>query len=102
MPDLILRPGARHHPHRAVESGNVEGNARFSVGTDFDDAGIARQRLLRRLLGTDLAAGIAAGADHAAHALHPVDQIAVEIAYLARKLPLTEEILVRIRRLVVR
>ena len=56
-----------------------------AVGADRDDAGIQRQRLLRRRTALQLgAAGIAAGADLAARALHAVDQLPVEVADFGR------------------
>ena len=48
---------------------------------DRDDAGIQRQRLLRRRAALQLGAGgIAAGLDLAAGALHAVDQLPIEVA----------------------
>jgi len=47
------------------------------------------------------AAGVAAGPDLAAGALHAVDQLPVEIADLRRQLALAEIVIVRRRRLVV-
>ena len=43
------RPGDSHHAHRAVEGGQVELDPGRAVGPDLDHAGIAGDRLLRRL-----------------------------------------------------
>ena len=68
---------------------------------DLDDAGIAGERLLRRLFARQFGpALIAAGVDRPARALHAVDQQPVEVADLDRQLPLPEEIGGRIGRLI--
>ena len=69
---------------------------------DRDDAGIERQRLLRRRTALQLGAGgIAAGPDLAARALHAVDQLPVEVADFRGHAALAEIVVVRRRRLVV-
>ena len=69
---------------------------------DRDDAGIQRQRLLRRRTALQLGAGgIAAGLDLAARALHAVDQLPIEVADFRRHAALAEIVVVRRRRLVV-
>ena len=47
-PTLSLRPGHRHHAHGAGEVRDVERDLGGAVGLDRDDAGIERERLLRR------------------------------------------------------
>ena len=101
LPTRSFAPGDRHDAHRAVEGRDVEADLGRAVRPDLDDARIAGERLLRRRDAPASAAGIvAAGADGAARALHAVDEIAVEVAHLRRELPLAEEVLDRIRRLV--
>ena len=73
-----------------------------AVGADRDDAGIQRQRLLRRRAALQLGAGgIAAGLELAAGALHAVDQLPVEVADFRGHAALAEIIIVRRRRLVI-
>ena len=98
--DLVLAPGHRHDADGAGEGRNVERDLRLS-GADLDDAGKERERRLRRRAAVQLGAGVAAGPDLAARALHAVDELAVEIADLGRELALAEIIVVRRRRLVV-
>ena len=101
LSDLASGPGGRHDPHSAVEGGDVELDAGGPVRADLGDAGVTRERLedgrgsLRRRR-----CRIAARADGAARALKPVDQKTVEIAKFKCELPLTVEILARLRRLV--
>ena len=99
--DLVLAPGDRHHAHRPGEIGNVEGDLGVAVAADGDDAGVKRQRGLRRRAALQLRPFVAAAADLAARALHAVDQLVVEIADVGRQPALTEEVIVRRRRLVV-
>ena len=67
-----------------------------------DDAGIERERRLRRRAALQLAfAAVAARADLALGALHAVDQLAVKVADLGRELALAEIIVVGVGRLVV-
>ena len=101
MGDLGLRPGRRHHAHRAVEGRQVEADLRGAVGADLDDARIARERRLGRRIGLEAAARVAAGADRALLALHAVDQEAVEVADLGTHLALAEEVIARLRHLVI-
>jgi hypothetical protein len=56
---------------------------------------------LRRRRALQLRAGVAAGPDLAARALHAVDELAIEIADLRRQPPLAEIVVIRRRRLVV-
>ena len=101
LPTRSFAPGDRHHPHRAVEGRDVEGDLGGAVRPDLDHAGVAGERLLRRRDRVlDRPPAVAAGADRAARALHAVDEVAVEIAQLRRELLLAEEIVVGIRRLV--
>ena len=50
-------PRHRHHPRGAGEFRNVETDLGGAVGADRDDAGIQRQRLLRRRAALQLGAG---------------------------------------------
>ena len=101
--DPVLRPRDRHHPRRAVEGRDVEGDGGRAVLADLDHARVAGERLLRRRNALKaLRGGVAAGADRAARALHAVDQVAVEIADLGRKLLLAEEVVGGIRGLIPR
>ena len=98
--DAALRPGHRHHPYRAVEFGHVERHGRLAVGADLDDARVEGDQLLgRRRRGEPHRPAVAAGADLARHALHAVDQQAVEVADLHAELALAEIPVVRRRRL---
>ena len=100
--DLVLRPGHRHHARGAGEVGNVEHDFGGAVGSDGDEAGIERERLLRRRAALQLGGGgVAAGPDLAARALHAVDELAVEVAQFGAEPALAEIIVVRRRRLVV-
>ena len=90
--DLVLRPGDRRDPHRAVEGRQVEGHRRLAVRVELDDAGKERERRLGRQIAFEIAAVVAAGPDRAGHALHAVDQHALEVADLDRQLALAEEI----------
>ena len=99
--DLVLAPGDRHHARGAGEIRDVEHDLGGAVGLDRDDAGIERERLLRRRRALQLGrARIAAGADLAARALHAVDQLAVEVADVGGEPALAEVIVVGRRRLV--
>ena len=64
--DLALRPGDRHHAHRAVEAGDVETDVGDAVGTDLDHAGKQRQRRLRRQIALEIAAAVAAAMQRSA------------------------------------
>src|ERR1051326_2780590 len=64
-----------------------------AIRVDSHDAGVERERRLSGRGAIEFAAGVAAGANLAAHPLHAVDQLAVEIAQLGRQLPLTKVIL---------
>ena len=89
---------------RAVpaNSGMSKADLGGAVGADRDDAGIQRQRLLRGRRALQLgAAGIAAGLDLAARALHAVDQLPIEVADFRGQAALAEIIVVRRRRLVI-
>ena len=89
---------------RAVpaKSGMSNDDLGGAVGLDGDDAGIERERLLRRRAALQLGGrAVAAGADLAARALHAVDQLAVEVADFGGEPALAEIIVVRRRRLVV-
>ena len=97
--DLVLRPGDRHHAHRAVEAGHVEGDVGDAVASELDHAGKQRERRLRRQIALEVAAAVAAGVDRAGRALHAVDQHAVEVADLDGELALAEEIAGRVGRL---
>ena len=100
--ELGRGPGHRHHPRGAGEFRNVETDLGRAVGGDRDDAGIQRQRLLRRRAALQLGAGgIAAGLELAAGALHAVDQLPVEVADFRGHAALAEIIIVRRRRLVI-
>ena len=100
--ELGRGPGHRHHPRGAGEFRNVETDLGGAVGGDRDDAGIQRQRLLRRRAALQLGAGgIAAGLELAAGALHAVDQLPVEVADFRGHAALAEIVVVRRRRLVV-
>ena len=99
--DLVLAPRHRHHAHRAGEGRNRELDFSRAVGPDRDNAGIERERRLGRRAAEQFAfAGIAAGADLAAHGLHAVDELAVKVAHLGGELALAEIIFVGRRRLV--
>ena len=101
-PTLSFGPGDRHHARGAGEVRNVEGDLGGAVGADRHDAGIERERLLRRRAALQLgAARVAAGPDLAARALHAVDQLAVEVADFGGEPALAEVVVVRRRRLVV-
>ena len=67
----------------------------------LDDAGIKRERRLRRRRAGQFGAAVAAGADLPARALHAVDQLAVEIADFGGELALAEIVVVGRRRLVI-
>ncbi len=97
--DLVLRPGDRGEPHRAVERRQVEGHRRLAVVVELHDAGEQRERRLRRQIAFEIAARVAARVDGAGCALHAVDQHAPQVADLDRKLALAEEIGARVRRL---
>ena len=100
--ELGRGPRHRHHPRGAGELRNVEADFGGAVGGDRDDAGIQRQRLLRRRAALQLGAGgIAAGLELAARALHAVDQLPVEVADFRGQAALAEIIVVRRRRLVI-
>ena len=100
--DLVLAPGHRHHPHGAGEGRNVEVDLGGAVGLDGDDAGIERERRLRRRAAAEFGpAAVAAGPDLTARALHAVDQLAVEIADFGGEPALAEIIVVGRRRLVI-
>jgi len=47
-PDLVLRPGDRHHPCGAGKIRDIECHLSGAIGLDRDNAGVERQRLLRR------------------------------------------------------
>ncbi len=98
-PDLVLRPGDRGEPDRAVERRQIEGHRRLAVGVELHHAGEERERRLRRQIAFEVAARVAAGVDGARRALHAVDQHAPEVADLDRELALAEEIGARVRRL---
>ena len=86
----------------AGEGRDVEHDLGGAVGLDGDDAGIERERLLRRRAALQLGRRrVAAGPDLAARALHAVDQLAVEIADLGGEPALAEIVVVGRRRLVV-
>ena len=91
-PDLVLRPGDGGQPHRAVERRQIERDGRVPLVVHLDDAREQSERLLRRQIAFDAAAGIAAGVDGAGLALHAVDQHAPEIADLDREFALPKEI----------
>ena len=100
MADAVARPGHGHDADGAVELRHVEGDRRLAVGADFDDAGIEGHQLLGgRGRGEPRSAAVAAGADLARHALHAVDEQAVEIADLDAELALAEIPVVRRGRL---
>ena len=48
LAESVLAPGHRHHAHGAGEGRNIEAHLRAAVGCHFDDAGIERERRLRR------------------------------------------------------
>ena len=98
--DLVLAPGHRHDAHGPGEGRNLERDLGLA-GAHFDNAGVQRQRRLRRRAAVQFGAGVAAGPDLSARALHAVDELAVEIADLGGELALAEIILVGRRRLVV-
>ncbi len=100
--DFGLRPCDRHHPHRTVEGGDVEGHVGRAVGADLDDAGEERERRLGRQIAFQIAAVVAAGLKGAGDAFHAVDQQPVEIADVDGELALAEEKAARVRRLVSR
>ena len=101
MADAVLGPGHRHDADGAVEVGHVEGDGRLAVGAD-----LRRCRNRRRPASRSAAALRAATAPPsppertvAGHALHAVDQEAVEVADLDAELALAEIPVVRRRRL---
>src|SRR6185295_757149 len=101
--DLVLGPGDGHHPRGAGKIRYVEKNLGGAVGLDRYDPGIERERLLRGRRALQLAsAGVAAGPDLAACALHAVDQLPVKVADVGSEPTLTEVIVVRRWRLVIR
>ena len=99
--DLVLAPGDRHDAYGACEGRDVEAHLRGAVGADADNAGIERERRLRRWRAGQFGAAVAARTDRPAHALHAVDQLPIEIADFCGELALTEIILVGRRRLVI-
>ena len=99
--DLVLAPGHRHHARGAGEVRDVEHDLGGAVGLDGDDAGIERERLLRRRRALQLGRRrVAAGPDLAARALHAVDELAVEVADVGGEPALAEIVVVGRRRLV--
>ena len=95
-------PCDRHHPRGAGEFWNLKGHGRVAGRSDRDDPRIQRERFLRRRTAAQFGAGgIAARADCAARALHPVDQLAVKIAQLRAHAALPEIIIVGCRRFVI-
>ncbi len=102
LPGPGPRPCDAHDAHRAIEGRQLEFDLRGAVGPDPDHARITGERLLRRLLALELRGGIAAAADGAAHPLHAVDDIAVEVAQIVAELALAEEIAAGIGALVAR
>ena len=80
-------------PHGPVEGRQRERHLRVAVGIGLQRAGIDGERRFRERPAAHLeAAFVAAGADHAAHALHAVDELAVKVAHLKPEAALTEEI----------
>src|SRR6478735_7053266 len=102
MTDSVLAPSDGHHAGGAGKRRDFQARLGAAVGSDGDDAGIEREGGLRRRAALQLAgAAVAAGADLTLGALHAVDQLAVKVANLGRKLALAEEIILRRGRLVV-
>ena len=101
--DLVLRPGDRHHARGAGEGRDVEHDLGGAVGLDGDDAGIERERLLRRRRCPAARAPRPSPPVRicAARALHAVDELAVEVADLGGEPALAEIVVVGRRRLVV-
>jgi hypothetical protein len=101
MADALLGPGHRHDPQGAVEVRDVEGDRRPALGVETDDLGLEGDQILggRRAFEPDHGA-VAAGAHHAGHALHAVDELAVEVADLHPETALTEVPTVRRGRLI--
>ena len=69
---------------------NVERDFGRAVGFDAYDAGIERERRLRRRVPAAPPPCVAAGADRAARALHAVDQLTIEVADLGTEPALAE------------
>ena len=85
-----------------AKAGMSNATSAVPSGSTVDDAGIERERRLRRRAAAAARRrAVAAGRDLAARALHAVDQLAVEIADFGGEPALAEIIVVRRRRLVV-
>ena len=66
-----------------LNGGQRERHLRVAVRIGLERAGIDRERRFRERPAAHVeAAFVAAGADHAAHALHAVDELAVKVAHL--------------------
>src|SRR5262249_46795844 len=89
-----------HDANAAGKGRDVEAHLGVAVRPDRNDAGIERERRLRRRAGLERAAAVAAGAHLPDIALHAVDELAVQVADLGRELALAELVIVRRRRLV--
>ena len=100
--ELGCTPGDRHHSRSASEFRNVKADLSRAVCCHRDDAGIERERLLRRRAALQLRSGrIAAGPELAARPLHAVDQLSVKVSDFRRHTTLTEIVVVGRGRLVV-
>ncbi len=99
MADPRRRPGHGHQLDGAVEVGRRKADPGLALGVQPQDAGVKGHQVLgrRRALQAHQAA-IAAGTHHARRALHPVDELAVEVTDLHAQPPLAEIPGIRVRR----
>src|SRR5262249_36912163 len=90
------------HLDRTGKRRDVEASLSGAVGPDGDDAGIERERGLRRRATLQLAgAAVATSADLPLGTLHAVDQLAVKVSDLGRQLALPEEVILGRGRVVI-
>ena len=103
MAHALGAPGHRHDPHRAVEVGQLDRDAGLAAIIELDDARVIGEQFLGRRRAFDRQTqSVAARAHHARHALHPVDEPAIEIADLHPQPALGEIPVVRRGRLIAR
>src|SRR5262249_14956376 len=84
VPDLVPAPGQSHHAPRAGKSWDVECDLGAAAAGNRHQARIEGERRLRRRTALEGGARIAAGTNLPERPLHPVDQLAVEVADLGR------------------
>ena len=101
MADPSRGPGHGHQPNGAVEVRDGDLDQGLAPVVEPHHPGEEGHQLLRRGRGQQLGeAAVAAGAHHAGGALHPVDQLAVEVANLQAQAALAEIPLIRFRGLI--